>query len=177
MVLLQLVLFNVLRDSAPQIGTDLWVLHQMMQREDGVRDHIRVVMEAAHPAVIRVGRFLLVEDVGEILLPTDHLNLVCHEALVESHAHVPLQKVLALVREGCVGREETESYSELNIQAVFDIRLRETFECGQAGPEGRDSSHFTTELHLGDAHARKRELKMPFWLREGSSPFSTTSSL
>lgn len=121
----------------------------MMQREDGIRDHVRVVVEAVHPAVVCVRWVLLVEDVGEVPLPSNNLNLMGHEALVEAHAHVTPQKVVALVRKGCVGRDETKSQSEFNIQAVFDIRFGEALQCGQAGPEGSDSPHLATKLDLG----------------------------
>lgn len=107
LVLLQLVLSNILGDGASQIGTDLWVLHQMMQREDGVRNHIRVLMEAVHPAVVRFRGVLLVEDVGEVPLPSDNLDLMGHEALVEAHAHIALQEVFTLVGERRVSGEET----------------------------------------------------------------------
>lgn len=149
-ILLQLVVFNIVRDGASQISTDLCVLHEMMQREDGIRNHIRIVMEAAHPAVVCFSWVLLVEDVREVLLPSDYLYLMGHEALVEAHAHVTLQEVVTLVGEGCIGREETKSHSEFKIQAVFDVGLRETLQCGQAGPEGSDSPHLTTKLDLGD---------------------------
>lgn len=122
----------------------------MMQWEDGVGDHVRVVVETVHPAVIRLRWVLLVEDVGEVPLSSDNLNLVGHEALVEAHGHVTFQEVVALVGEGRVGREETKSHSELNIQAVFDLGLREALQCGQAGPEGSDSSHLPTKLDLKD---------------------------
>lgn len=149
LVLLQLVLFDILGDGASQISTDLRVLHQMMQWEDGVRNHIRVVVEAVHPAVVCFRRVLLVEDVREVPLPTKNLDFMGHEALVEAHAHIALQEVVALIGEGCVTREETQSHSEFNVQAVFDLRLRETLQCGQAGPEGSDSPHLATKLDLG----------------------------
>lgn len=122
----------------------------MMQREDAVRNHIRVVVEAAHPALVRFRWVLLVEDVGEVPLPSNNLNLMGHEALVEAHAHVTLQEVLTLVGEGCIAREETKSHSEFNVQAVFDVGLGETLQCGQAGPECSDSPHLTTKLDLRD---------------------------
>lgn len=124
----------------------------MMQREDGVRNHIRIVVEAVHPAVVSFRWLLLVEDVREVLLPSDNLNLMGHEALVEAHAHVAFQEVVTLVGEGCIGREETKSHSEFSIQAVFDLSLGEALQCGQAGPEGGDSPHLTTKLDLGDAN-------------------------
>lgn len=123
-----------------------------MQREDGVRNHIRVVVEAVHPAVVRLRRVLLVEDVWEVPLPSDNLNLMGHEALVKAHAHITLQEVVALVGERCIGREETKSHSEFSVQTGFDFRLGEAFECGQAGPEGSDSLHLTAKLDLRDVN-------------------------
>lgn len=90
-VLLQLVILYILCDGALQVSADPGVLHQVVQREDGVRHHVGVVVQAAHPVLVRFRWVLLVEDVGEIPLPTDDLNLMGHEALVEPHAHVTLQ--------------------------------------------------------------------------------------
>lgn len=120
----------------------------MVQREDPIRDHIRVVVEAVHPAVVRFRWVLLVDDVGKVPLPSDNFDLMGHEALVEAHAHVTLQEVATLVGEGHIAREETKSHFEFNIQAVFDVRLRKTLQCSQAGPEGSDSPHLTTKLDL-----------------------------
>lgn len=122
----------------------------MMQREDGVRDHIWVVVEAVHPAVVCFRWLLLVEDVWEVPLPSDNLSLMAHEALVEAHAHVTLPKVVAFVGEGCVGGQETKSHSEFSIQAAFDIGLGEALQCGQAGPECSDSLHLSTKMDLGN---------------------------
>lgn len=121
----------------------------MMQWEDGIRDHVWVVVEAVDPAVVCLRWLLLVEDVWKVPFPSDNLNLVSHESLVEAHAHVTFQKVVAFVGEGRVGGQETKSNSEFSIQAVFDIGLREALQCGQAGPECSDSSHLSTKMDLG----------------------------
>ncbi|TNN62618.1 hypothetical protein EYF80_027217 [Liparis tanakae] len=103
------------------IHTDLGVLYQVVQREDGIGNHIRVVVKAAHPALVCFRWVFLVEDVREILLPADDLDLMGHEALVEAHAHVALQEVIALVGQGGIAREETQGHSEFKVQAVFDV--------------------------------------------------------
>lgn len=90
----------------------------------------------------------MVQDVGEVVLPANNLDLMGHEALVEAHAHVTSQKGITLLRNGRIGRKETKSQSEFNIQAFFDIQLRKAPQCRQAGPEGSDSPHLTTKLDL-----------------------------
>lgn len=148
LVLPQLVLLNVLCDGVSQIGGDLRVRHQVMQREDGVRDDVRVVVEAVHPAVVGLRRVLLVEDVGEVPLPSDHFDLVGHEALVEAHAHVAFQKMVTLVGEGDVCWEEAQGQSQLCVQALFDVGLGEALQRGQTGPERRDPSDLAAQLDL-----------------------------
>lgn len=148
LVFLQLVLFYVLWDSPYQISADLWILHQVMQREDGIRNHIWVFMKAVHPAVVGFRWVLLIEDVREVPLSSSNLNLMGHEALVKAHAHVAFKEAVTPVGERYIGRDETQCHTEFNIQAVFDLCLWKALQGGQAGPEGSDSPHLTTELDL-----------------------------
>lgn len=126
-----------------------------MQREYGVRDDVGVIVEAVHPAVVRLQRVLLVEDVGEVPIPSDHFDLVGHEALVEAHAHVALQKVIALVGEGHIRREEAKRESQLHVQALFDIGLSEALQRSQTGPERCYPSHLPAQLDLYDGGIKK----------------------
>lgn len=148
LVLPQLVLLNVLGDCLSQISGDLRVRHQVVQREDGVRDDIRVIGEAVHPAVVSLRRVLLVQDVGEVPLPSDHFDLVGHKALVEAHAHVAFQKVVTLVGEGDICWEEAQGHSQLHVQAVFDVDLSKALQHGQTGPEGRYQSDLPAQPDL-----------------------------
>lgn len=148
LLLLQLVLLNVVGDGAPEPGADPRVGHQVVQREDGVGHHVGVVLQAAHPAVVGVGWVLLVEDVGKVALPADDLGLVGHESLVEAHAQVAPQEIVALVGEGGVAGEEAQRQAELHVQAVLDVRLGEALQAGQTRPVGRDSPHLAPELDL-----------------------------
>lgn len=93
----QLVLFNVLCDCAFQISTDLWIFYQVMQREDGIRNYIWVVVETVHPAVVCFRWVLVVEDVRKVPLPSSYLSLMGHEPVVEAHAHIAFQEAAALV--------------------------------------------------------------------------------
>ncbi|KAG7254727.1 LOW QUALITY PROTEIN: hypothetical protein CRUP_031763 [Coryphaenoides rupestris] len=74
-VLVKTVLLDVVRDEALEVLLDLRVVHEVVQREDGVGDHVRVVVEAVHPAVVGVRRILIVEDVREVAFPADDLDL------------------------------------------------------------------------------------------------------
>lgn len=148
LLLLQLVLLNVLGDGVSEIGADLRVRHQVVQWENGVGHDVGVVLEAGHPAVVGVGWILLVEDVGKVPFPSDDLGLVRHESLVEAHAQVTPQEIVALVGEGRVAGEKAESQAKFHVQAVLDVRLREALQCGQTRPVGCDSPHLAPELDL-----------------------------
>lgn len=148
LLLLQLILLDVLGDGFSEIGAYLRVLHQVVQRENGVGHDVRVVLETGHPAVVGVGWILLVEDVGKVPLPADDLGLVGHESLVEAHAQVTPQEIVALVGEGRVAGEKAERQAEFHVQAVLNVRLRETLQCGQTCPVGCDSPHLAPELDL-----------------------------